>query len=743
MKSNNNYNYITQKLSIFSAFLILKALFGTQSALAQENASGKDAILDLSLADLQTMEVTTRAATRSIAISIDEAPSIIYVITREEIDMYGYRSIGEALASVPGLFVIDDLVTSNVGIRGINGGADSWSRIMKFMIDGKSVHYYTTGGVLLGPEFIPMSAVEAIEVIGGPGSAMYGANAFLGVVNIVTKTLEDGFSGLLGGEMGMNRTKLVVGGDVLATGTFFKKYPLSLTGAFAASRIDRSGLEVPQGSPAYDAYSGLESEDDLSKPISALCKLVWDAKRAGQFELFTSYQRLDAYAEFSSESVLSHENHYLKTNRIARFDYRVSLFDFAKKKKVGNPASFYDLFKGKHVYTNTVDFHAWAGATKGHPLEDEVLDVGSPTFNIHRNRNNLTFEVGGEFTYQLELSSLLVGIDFQSTKDDGDEIVEINNQTGHRASRGAPESLEYENMGVFAQAILYPFRQLGLAAGMRYDNSSQWGTNVSMRFGAVGRIIDGLYLKALYGTSFVPPAPSQLGAVPLELNGGVQGNPNLESQSAQTPEAAIIFSYWKLLGLQLSVFYTKIENRVEFVQNGLFLTADNLSESTSVGGTFSADFKWKFFFSKADISLIKTEIQDPDNPSFTWQTVYGDDIEGERRSPNFPGVLGHLNLGVRFPEYHFQLAILGAYVGDRKSSYANINENRESYLLDPYFTLGANVRTLGLHLIGDRETVISLQGCNLTNSQYSHGGASGTDIPAMGVSAFLKLSQEI
>lgn len=741
MESNTKYS--KSHFGKIIAGLFLSMLFCAQTVLADGTKSGQDAILDLSLAELQTMEVTTKAATKSVAISVDEAPSIIYVITREEIDTYGYMTIGEALSSVPGLFVIDDFVTSNVGIRGINGGADSWSRIMKFMVDGKSVHYYSTGGVLLGPEFIPMAAVDSIEVIGGPGSAMYGANAFLGVVNINTKIPEDGFHGLASGEVGMVRTKVSAGGDVLLTGRTFDKYPLSVLASFSMKRLDRSGLSVPHRSPRLADYDGAQSKDDINMPVSALGKITWDAKRAGQVEFLTVYQRLDASAEFSSESVFSHENRYVKSNFINRLDYRVSLFDFAKKKKIGEPASFFDLAKGKRVYTNELIFHAWGGVTRGHPLDDEVLDVNNPSFTLHRNRNNLTLEVGGEFTYQLELSSLLVGVDYQSTMDDGDEIIEINTATGTRTARNTPENLEYGNMGVFAQAILYPIRRLGLTAGMRYDNSSQWGSNVSMRLGAVAKIIDGLYVKGLYGTSFVPPAPNQLAAVPLQLSGGVEGNPELSSQYAQTPEAAVIFNYWKPLRIQATVFYTKIENRVEFVQNGRLLTADNLTDSRSIGGSFSADFKWKKFFSKGDISIQQTIVEDPALPSFTWQTVYSNDITGGRRSPNFPDVIAHLNLGLRFPEYHFQIVALGTVVGDRKSSYANIIENGESYLLKPYFTLGAHVRTLGLKLIPKRETSISLHGSNLTNTKYSHGGALGADIPAAGPSVFLQIEQEI
>ena len=68
----------------------------------------------------------------------------------------------------------------------MSGGLGAESGNIKVMIDGRSVAYRSTSGNWLGVELVPLESVEQIEIIRGPASALYGADAFLGVVNIIT-----------------------------------------------------------------------------------------------------------------------------------------------------------------------------------------------------------------------------------------------------------------------------------------------------------------------------------------------------------------------------------------------------------------------------------------------------------------------------------------------------------------------------------------------------------------------------
>ena len=142
---------------------------------------------DLSALDLEALlENVVVAATKS-QVKEDQAPAITTVIGRDEIQRWGYRSVEEVLHHVAGVYVIDDHIIPNLGVRGISGGLRSESGLVKVMIDGHSVAFRSTAGNWLGPELVPMSIVQQIEVIRGPASALYGADAFLGVINIVTQ----------------------------------------------------------------------------------------------------------------------------------------------------------------------------------------------------------------------------------------------------------------------------------------------------------------------------------------------------------------------------------------------------------------------------------------------------------------------------------------------------------------------------------------------------------------------------
>src|SRR3954453_20793668 len=116
-----------------------------------------------------------------------QAPSIITTITREQIAVWGFRTMAELLDHLLGFYVVDDHTSPNVLVRGNSGGLYSDSSVLKVLINGHAVSFGWTGGIGLGPELIPLSVVDQVEVIRGPISAVYGANAFLALINIHTR----------------------------------------------------------------------------------------------------------------------------------------------------------------------------------------------------------------------------------------------------------------------------------------------------------------------------------------------------------------------------------------------------------------------------------------------------------------------------------------------------------------------------------------------------------------------------
>ncbi|MYN45254.1 TonB-dependent receptor [Pseudoduganella sp. FT93W] len=131
-------------------------------------------------------ESTSSRFARSAA----QAPSVTYVVTDVEIARQGLRNMADILRTMPGLYVADDGEFFYVGARGLGRPGDFNARLL-FLVDGMRVNENIYDAGLLGPEFfVDVDLIDRVEYAPGPGSALYGNNAFFGVVNIITKGVD-------------------------------------------------------------------------------------------------------------------------------------------------------------------------------------------------------------------------------------------------------------------------------------------------------------------------------------------------------------------------------------------------------------------------------------------------------------------------------------------------------------------------------------------------------------------------
>ncbi|MBL8474367.1 MAG: TonB-dependent receptor [Rhodocyclaceae bacterium] len=136
--------------------------------------------------DLFESESKVFAASRYVQ-SLAETPANVTLISAEEIRRYGYRSVAAALQSVPGVYDAASQWPA-IGMRGIAVPGDFGSRML-FLINGMPVYEPTYGSFFL--DHLDISSVKRIEVVRGPGSALYGSGAVMGVINIVTRNGRD------------------------------------------------------------------------------------------------------------------------------------------------------------------------------------------------------------------------------------------------------------------------------------------------------------------------------------------------------------------------------------------------------------------------------------------------------------------------------------------------------------------------------------------------------------------------
>jgi len=115
------------------------------------------------------------------------APGVTHVVTRQDIERLGLRNFGEVLQLFPGLYLRQDQLFTTVGVRGIGRAGDLNSRLL-FLLDGMRLNENIYDAGQIDEDFLlDVGMIERVEYSAGPGSSLYGANAFLGVVNVITQ----------------------------------------------------------------------------------------------------------------------------------------------------------------------------------------------------------------------------------------------------------------------------------------------------------------------------------------------------------------------------------------------------------------------------------------------------------------------------------------------------------------------------------------------------------------------------
>jgi outer membrane receptor protein involved in Fe transport len=139
--------------------------------------------LEVTLALLE--EVT--AASR-VTESVEDAPASVSIISYQELKAMGYPTIAEAVRGVRGLYLSDDRSYVTIGFRGFSRPGDYGNRVL-ILLDGQPMNdNYIWSSYVSYDGRVDIDDIERIEVVRGPGSVLYGTSAFLGVINLVTRS---------------------------------------------------------------------------------------------------------------------------------------------------------------------------------------------------------------------------------------------------------------------------------------------------------------------------------------------------------------------------------------------------------------------------------------------------------------------------------------------------------------------------------------------------------------------------
>ena len=163
--------------------LALIAAFGGVSVFACAQDGKKQDLTNLNIEDLLKIDVVSAS---KFAQSIMTVPAAIYVLTGEEIQRSGAQTLPEMLRLVPGVHVAQ--IDANKWMISIRGFNHRYANKLQVLIDGHSIYTPLFSGVNWEDFHVAPDDIDRIEVLRGPGGAVWGANAVNGVVNIITKS---------------------------------------------------------------------------------------------------------------------------------------------------------------------------------------------------------------------------------------------------------------------------------------------------------------------------------------------------------------------------------------------------------------------------------------------------------------------------------------------------------------------------------------------------------------------------
>ncbi len=278
---------------------------------ASEVAEGQD-LTQLSIEQLMDVEVQVTSASRK-GQKLSETAAAVYVVTREDIVRSGAQAIPEALRLAPGMNVARiDANKWAVSCRGFN---DLFANKMLVLVDGRSVYTPTFSGVWWDALGVEIEDVDRIEVIRGPGAALWGANAVNAIVNIITspaRPVRTAAARMQGG-----------GADIRSGGSLRFSGPLSDTGGyrFYASQTYYNALDSVTGGRSNDSWdrasAGVRADWQPDDATAVMCQ--FNAYRGAGSQDFTTNLEAPDFSEVLSDTIESSG-----TNLLARWSRRYS-----------------------------------------------------------------------------------------------------------------------------------------------------------------------------------------------------------------------------------------------------------------------------------------------------------------------------------------------------------------------------------------------------------------------------------
>jgi outer membrane receptor for ferrienterochelin and colicins len=257
------------KLRAGSWVLLFAALIACTTAAQQPSQTD---LSGMSLEDLAKLKVESVYGASKFLQKAEDAPTTVTVVTAEEIQKHGYRTLAEVLESVRGFYVINDRNYTYVGVRGFSMPGDYNARIL-FLVDGHRINDNIFDGAYVGTEFpVDIDLIDRIEIIRGPNSSIYGTGAFAAVINVITKRGRDLSAAEVSGQAGSwnsYKSRVTYGSrfdnglETLLSGSFYNSqgHKSLFFPEFDSPATNNGIAQNADGDQAYDVFADIIYRD--------------------------------------------------------------------------------------------------------------------------------------------------------------------------------------------------------------------------------------------------------------------------------------------------------------------------------------------------------------------------------------------------------------------------------------------------------------------------------------------------
>jgi iron complex outermembrane receptor protein len=558
--------------------------------------SGNDELeeLDLSYGDAAFISIATGRSK-----PINKAPAVATIITAQQIQEIGARTIDEVLESVPGLHVSasSTRLSPIYSIRGIHTDRNPQVLMLLNGVPMTQLYFGDRGPV----SSMPVNAISRIEIIRGPSSAIYGADAFAGVINVITKSADDydgSEAGVRIGEFG-TRDLWISNGMELESGlkTAFSLQYMStdgddsrivnsdaqtvFDGFFTTSasnapgsldtHLDRVDLNVEigddrwnfkywsrhlsnvGGGPGVALALDPEGDGDVDQYLldftleNLMDTESWTAK------LNISYQDVNN----ESESILFPAGTVLPIDSNGNINPVTGIPTLFMNGLIGNPDGFEER--------SSLEIIALSKDLENHVIRI-AAGISNASFSAKEEKNFGPGVTVGTLTN-------VTGTDFIYIKDQSRDVYYLSFQDEINIAS------DWE-----------------LTAGVRYDDYSDFGSTTNPRVSLVWDTLNNLTTKFLLGRAFRAPSFAELFAINNPI---VLGNPDLDPEIINTFEIAFDYSPGLTHHAGISIYTYNIEDLIQFVTDG---SGASIAQNTGEQSGHGIEFEW-VWNPKNDLSL--------------------------------------------------------------------------------------------------------------------------------------------